>query len=180
MWRSDVARTGEPDGPGTGSRALDWQSEGKTPDPSPVSIIIPVLSLVIMPVLVAVKKKAGTALGDDLILAGAADTGICALLSVSTLTGLILLALTDAAWVDPVAGLILVAFALPGGKEAWGASLSRATTRTRTRTDRHPVPPRWSRSPRNAEGPCVWQGPQLSPAGSRIQDTTPTALHMVN
>ena len=69
MWRSDVARTEESDGSETGSRALNWQSEGKTPDPSPVSIIIPVLSLVIMPVLAAVKKKAGTALGDDLILA---------------------------------------------------------------------------------------------------------------
>ncbi len=156
MWRSDVARTEESDGSGTGSRALNWQSEGKTPDPSPVSIIIPVLSLVIMPVLAAVKKKAGTALGDDLILAGAAETRICVLLSVSTLTGLILFALTGAAWVDPVAGLILFAFAPPEGKEA-GASLSRATTRTRT--DRHPVPPRWSRSPRNAEGPCAWQGP---------------------
>ncbi|WP_336650715.1 hypothetical protein [Kocuria rosea] len=121
-----------------------------------MSIIIPVLSLVIMPVLAAVKKKAGTALGDDLILAGAAETRICVLLSVSTLTGLILFALTGAAWVDPVAGLILFAFAPPEGKEA-GASLSRATTRTRT--DRHPVPPRWSRSPRNAEGPCAWQGP---------------------
>lgn len=179
MWRSDVARTEESDGSETGSRAPNWQSEGKTPDPSPVSIIIPVLSLAIMPVLAAVKKKAGTALGDDLILAGAAETGICALLSVSTLTGLILFPLTGAAWVDPVAGLILFAFALPEGKES-GASLSRATTRTRTRTDRHPVPPRWSRSPRNAEGPCVWQGPQLSPAGLRIQDTTPTALHVVD
>ena len=95
----------------------------ETPESSPVSIIVLVLSLIIMPILAAAKKKVGTALGDNLILADAAETRICVLLSVSTLAGLIIFALTGAAWVDPVAGFIIAAFALHEGKEAWEGEL---------------------------------------------------------
>ena len=97
--------------------------EGETPESSPVSIIILVASLIIMPVLAAAKKKVGTALGDNLILADAAETRICVLLSISTLAGLIIFALTGAAWVDPVAGFIIAAFAIMEGKEAWEGEL---------------------------------------------------------
>ena len=61
--------------------------EGEAPESSPVSIIILVASLIIMPILAAAKKKVGAALGDNLILADAAETRICVLLSVSTLAG---------------------------------------------------------------------------------------------
>lgn len=97
--------------------------EGEAPESSPVSVIILVLSLIIMPILAAAKKKVGTALGDNLILADAAETKICVLLSVSTLAGLIIFALTGAAWVDPVAGFIIAAFAIMEGKEAWEGEL---------------------------------------------------------
>ena len=95
----------------------------ETPESSPVSIIVLVLSLIIMPILAAAKKKVGTALGDNLILADAAETRICVLLSVSTLAGLIIFALTGAAWVDPVAGFVIAAFAIHEGKEAWEGEL---------------------------------------------------------
>jgi divalent metal cation (Fe/Co/Zn/Cd) transporter len=88
-----------------------------------VSVIILVLSLIIMPILAAAKKKVGTALGDNLILADAAETKICVLLSVSTLAGLIIYALTGAVWVDPVAGFVIAAFAIMEGKEAWEGEL---------------------------------------------------------
>jgi divalent metal cation (Fe/Co/Zn/Cd) transporter len=97
--------------------------EGEAPESSPVSVIILVLSLIIMPILAAAKKKVGTALGDNLILADAAETKICVLLSVSTLAGLIIFALTGAAWVDPVAGFIIAAFAIMEGKDAWEGEL---------------------------------------------------------
>ena len=97
--------------------------EGETPESSPVSIIILVASLIIMPILATAKKKVGTALGDNLILADAAETRICVLLSISTLAGLIIFALTGAAWVDPVAGFIIAAFAIHEGKEAWEGEL---------------------------------------------------------
>ena len=97
--------------------------EGEAPESSPVSIIILVASLIIMPILAAAKKKVGTALSDNLILADAAETRICVLLSVSTLTGLIIFALTGDAWVDPVAGFVIAAFAIMEGKEAWEGEL---------------------------------------------------------
>ena len=96
---------------------------GEAPEFSPVSIIILVASLIIMPILAAAKKKVGAALGDNLILADAAETRICVLLSVSTLAGLVIFALTGAAWVDPVAGFIIAAFAIHEGKEAWEGEL---------------------------------------------------------
>jgi len=97
---------------------------GETPESSPASIIVLVLSLTIMPILAAAKKKVGsTTLGDNLILADAAETRICVLLSVSTLVGLLIFALTGAAWVDPVAGFVIAAFAIHEGKEAWEGEL---------------------------------------------------------
>ena len=97
---------------------------GETPESSPASIIVLVLSLTIMPILAAAKKKVGsTTLGDNLILADAAETRICELLSVSTLVGLLIFALTGAAWVDPVAGFVIAAFAIHEGKEAWEGEL---------------------------------------------------------
>ncbi|VEH41134.1 Predicted Co/Zn/Cd cation transporters [Kocuria rosea] len=97
--------------------------EGEAPESSPVSIIILVASLIIMPILAAAKKKVGTALSDNLILADAAETRICVLLSISTLAGLVIFALTGAAWVDPVAGFIIAVFAIHEGKEAWEGEL---------------------------------------------------------
>ena len=117
MGRSDVARTGESDGLGTGSWALHGQSEGKTPAPSLENIIILVLLLIIMPVLAAAQKKAGTALGENLIPPGATATKTCVLRSLSALARPIIFALIGASWVDPVAGLITAAIALPEGQE---------------------------------------------------------------
>ncbi|MET1085815.1 MAG: cation transporter [Arthrobacter sp.] len=97
--------------------------EGEKPEASPVSIVILVLSLIIMPVLAAMKKRVGQRLGDNLILADAAETRICVLLSISTLLGLILYGLTGATWIDPVAGFIIAAFAIWEGKEAWEGEL---------------------------------------------------------
>lgn len=97
--------------------------EAETPASSPVSVAVLVLSLIVMPVLAAAKKKVGAALGDNLILADAAETRICVLLSVSTLLGLVVHALTGAAWVDPVAGFVIAAFAIHEGREAWEGEL---------------------------------------------------------
>ncbi|MFE7630203.1 cation diffusion facilitator family transporter [Kocuria sp. NPDC057446] len=96
---------------------------GETPGSSPVSVAVLALSLIVMPVLAAAKKKVGTELGDNLILADAAETRICVLLSVSTLAGLVVFGLTGAAWVDPVAGFVIAVFAVHEGREAWEGEL---------------------------------------------------------
>lgn len=94
--------------------------EGETPDRSTVGIVLLVASVVVMPVLARAKRQVGEQLGGDpLILADAAETKICVLLSVSTLIGLGLFALTGAAWLDPVAGFVIALFAINEGREAW-------------------------------------------------------------
>ena len=97
---------------------------GETPDASPVSIGLLVASIVVMPLLAAAKRRVGMQLGGDrLILADAAETRICVLLSVSTLLGGGLFQRTGAAWLDPVAGFVIAAFAVHEGLEAWEGEL---------------------------------------------------------
>lgn len=94
------------------------------PDASTVGIILLAASVIVMPVLAAAKRRVGEALGGDrLILADAAETRICVLLSISTLLGLGLYALSGATWLDPVAGFVIAAFAIREGREAWGGEL---------------------------------------------------------
>src|SRR5215218_4189432 len=88
------------------------------PDSSPVSLILLTASLIVMPLLAAAKRRVGLALHDNLILADAAETRICVLLSVSTLLGVGLYELTAAGWLDPVAGFVIAAFAIHEGNEA--------------------------------------------------------------
>lgn len=98
--------------------------DGEEPHSSNVGLVLLALSIVVMPVLAREKRKVGEALGGDrLILADAAETRICVLLSVSTLVGLGLYALTGLAWLDPAAGFVIAAFAVKEGMEAWEGEL---------------------------------------------------------
>lgn len=97
---------------------------GEAPDNSALGIVVLMASLVVMPLLARAKRRVGTALGGDpLIMADAAETMICVWLSVSTLAGLVLFQLTGAAWLDPVAGFVIAAFAVHEGIEAWHGEL---------------------------------------------------------
>ncbi|ADG73339.1 cation efflux protein [Cellulomonas flavigena DSM 20109] len=97
--------------------------DGEAPDSSPLAIGLLVASIIVMPVLAAMKRTVGLRLKDNLILADAAETRICVLLSISTLAGVGLYALTGAAWLDPVAAFVIAAFAIHEGKEAWEGEL---------------------------------------------------------
>jgi len=94
------------------------------PDTSALGLAVLAASLVVMPLLAAAKRRVGLRLGDDLILADAAETRICVLLSLSTFVGLVLFAVTGAAWLDPVAGFVIAAFAVHEGIEAWHGELA--------------------------------------------------------
>ena len=97
---------------------------GEAPDSSAVGIVLLAISVVVMPLLAGAKRRVGEQLGNDsLILADAAETRICVLLSISTLAGLALFSLTGAAWLDPVAGFVIAAFAVKEGLEAWAGQL---------------------------------------------------------
>lgn len=93
---------------------------GETPEHSTVGIVLLAASIVVMPILARAKRRVGERLGGDpLILADAAETRICVLLSVSTLAAMILYSVTWAAWLDPVAGFVIAVFAINEGREAW-------------------------------------------------------------
>jgi divalent metal cation (Fe/Co/Zn/Cd) transporter len=96
---------------------------GEKPDSSPVAVVLLAASIVVMPILATAKRRVGLALKDNLILADAAETRICVLLSISTLAGVGLFQLTGAAWLDPVAGFVIAAFAIYEGREAWEGEL---------------------------------------------------------
>jgi divalent metal cation (Fe/Co/Zn/Cd) transporter len=93
------------------------------PDTSIVGIALTGLSIVVMPWLAHAKRKAGQAMNSRLVLADAAETKLCAWLSVSTFAGLLGFALVGWTWIDPVAGFVIAAFALMEGKEAWEGEL---------------------------------------------------------
>ena len=97
--------------------------DGEAPDSSPVALILLATSIGVMPVLAAAKRRVGLALRDNLILADAAETRVCVLLSISTLAGVGLFQLTGAAWLDPVAGFVIATFAIHEGREAWAGEL---------------------------------------------------------
>ncbi|CRK55293.1 putative integral membrane protein [Alloactinosynnema sp. L-07] len=97
--------------------------EGSEPNTSVVGIVLTGVSIVIMPWLASVKRKAGEAMNSRLVIADAAETKLCAWLSVSTFVGLLAYALVGWTWIDPVAGFVIAAFAIKEGREAWEGEL---------------------------------------------------------
>jgi len=78
------------------------------------------------------KRKAGQQMNSRLVIADAAETKLCAWLSVSTFAGLFAYALLGWTWLDPIAGFIIAGFAIMEGKEAWKANSSRTMMMTTT------------------------------------------------
>ena len=93
------------------------------PETSTVGIVLTAASLVVMPTLARFKRRAGLAMGSALVVADAAETRLCAWLSVSTLVGLAAYAAIGWSWIDPAAGFVIAAFALKEGREAWQGEL---------------------------------------------------------
>jgi len=96
---------------------------GATPSTSPAGIVVTAASLVVMPTLARFKQRVGVALGNRLVIADAAETRLCALLSASTLLGLVGYAAFGWRWLDPLAGFVIAYFAIREGREAWEGEL---------------------------------------------------------
>ena len=96
---------------------------GARPTSSPAGIAVTAASVVVMPFLARSKRRVGQRLGSKLIVADANETRLCALLSVSTLTGLVGYQVTRWSWIDAVAGFVIAAFAVTEGREAWAGKL---------------------------------------------------------
>ncbi|ALD14324.1 cation transporter [Clavibacter capsici] len=91
----------------------------REPDHSPVGIILAAVSLAIMPFLSLLERRTGTELGSASAIADSKQTLICSYLSAAVLLGLVLNLVFGWTWADPVAGLIIVVFAVREGLEAW-------------------------------------------------------------
>jgi divalent metal cation (Fe/Co/Zn/Cd) transporter len=96
------------------------------PDISPAGIAISAAALVVMPALARAKRAVGRRIRGPLgalVLADAAETWLCALLALTTLGGLLAYTVAGWWWADPVAGFVVVVFALREGVEAWHGEL---------------------------------------------------------
>jgi divalent metal cation (Fe/Co/Zn/Cd) transporter len=89
------------------------------PETSLIGIGLTALSAIVMPTLALVKRRNGERLGSRLVVTDAAETKLCAWLSISTLAGLGLFAISGWAWLDTVAGFVIAFFAIREGREAW-------------------------------------------------------------
>lgn len=96
---------------------------GEAPDTSLVGVVLTGASVLVMPWLARAKRRAGEALGSRLVVADAAETRLCAWLSVSTFAGLLAYSALGWTWLDPVAGFVIAAFAVSEGREAWEGEL---------------------------------------------------------
>jgi hypothetical protein len=95
----------------------------ETPDASPIGVVLTGASVVIMPWLARAKRRAGEALGSRLVVADAAETRLCAWLSLSTFAGLVAYSAFGWTWLDAIAGFVIAGFAVIEGREAWEGEL---------------------------------------------------------
>lgn len=86
---------------------------------SPIGIAIIALSVLVMPFLSLAERRAGQELGSATAVADSMQTLICTYLSAAVLVGLILNSLFGWWWADAIAGLVIAAFAVREGIEAW-------------------------------------------------------------
>ncbi|MGH9747002.1 MAG: cation transporter [Candidatus Acidiferrales bacterium] len=88
------------------------------PKPTYLGIAILVAAATVMPWLANEKRKLSAATGSAALRADAAQSGLCAYLSLIALAGLAANAIWNIAWADPVAALVVTPLILWEGKEA--------------------------------------------------------------
>ncbi|TDX79171.1 cation efflux family protein [Rathayibacter sp. PhB151] len=98
------------------ARALLGFSEAQH---SPVGIVLAAVSLLVMPAFSLVERRTGQELGSASAVADSKQTLLCSYLSAAVLVGLLLNSTLGWTWADPVAGLVIAAFAVREGLEAW-------------------------------------------------------------
>ncbi|WP_454042306.1 cation diffusion facilitator family transporter [Cellulosimicrobium sp. Marseille-Q8652] len=89
------------------------------PDHSPAGILLAAVSLAVMPFLSWFERRTGRELGSASAVADSRQTLICTYLSAVLLVGLVLNATLGWTWADPLAALVIAAFAVREGVEAW-------------------------------------------------------------
>ncbi|MCU1308744.1 MAG: integral rane protein [Acidobacteriaceae bacterium] len=88
------------------------------PQRSFIGIGLSVLSLIVMPVLARAKRRTASELNSAAMHADSRQTSICAYLSAILLGGLVLNAVAEWWWADPIAALAMVPIIVREGREA--------------------------------------------------------------
>jgi divalent metal cation (Fe/Co/Zn/Cd) transporter len=91
----------------------------REPGHSPVGIVLTAVSVAVMPFLSLIERRTGKELGSASAVADSKQTLICSYLSAAVLVGLALNLAFGWTWADPVAGLVIIVFAVREGLEAW-------------------------------------------------------------
>lgn len=86
---------------------------------STVGIVLAAISVAIMPAFSLFERRTGKELGSASAVADSKQTLICSYLSAAVLIGLVLNSALGWAWADSVAALVIAAFAIREGIEAW-------------------------------------------------------------
>lgn len=89
------------------------------PEHSTIGIVLTAVSVAVMPFLSFAERRAGRELGSATAVADSKQTLICTYLSAAVLIGLVANSLFGWWWADAVAGLVIAAFAVREGIEAW-------------------------------------------------------------
>jgi divalent metal cation (Fe/Co/Zn/Cd) transporter len=92
---------------------------GARPERSIPGMALAALSLVVMPLLAAAKRRVGRAMSSASVVADSRQTSLCTYLSAVLLAGLVLNAWLGWWWADPAAGLVIATLAITEGRTAW-------------------------------------------------------------
>ena len=99
--------------------ASAWSLLGHaTPEPSYLGIAVLLAAALIMPALARAKRRLSALSGSAALRADAAQSALCAYLSIIALAGLAVHAIWHIAWADPVAALAITPFVLFEAREA--------------------------------------------------------------
>jgi len=91
----------------------------REPEASTAGIVLASLSLAVMPFLSWFERRTGRELGSASAVADSKQTLICSYLSAALLAGLLMNSLFGWTWADSLAALVIAAFAIREGLEAW-------------------------------------------------------------
>lgn len=89
------------------------------PEQSTAGIAVTAAALVVMPLLALAKRRTGQLLGNQTLMADAAENAFCAFTSAAALVGIGFNAALGWWWADPAAALVIAGLAVREGIEAW-------------------------------------------------------------
>jgi divalent metal cation (Fe/Co/Zn/Cd) transporter len=89
------------------------------PGQSTAGLAVTAAALVVMPLLALAKRRTGRQLGNQALIADAAESAFCVFTSAAALIGIGLNAWLGWWWADPAAALVIAGLAVREGIEAW-------------------------------------------------------------